>query len=49
MEKIIIRINKPVSTIESITKVLIVTQTLKVASQEIYLRTMRGTISFCLS
>lgn len=49
MEKIIITIRAQPSNIEAISHVLALAAQLKAASQEIYLKTMRGTISVCLS
>jgi hypothetical protein len=49
MEKIIITIRTQSSNIEAISHVLAAAAQLKAASQKIYLKTMRGSISICLS
>jgi hypothetical protein len=49
MEKIIITIRTRSSNIEAIGHVLAAAAQLKAVSQKIYLKTMRGSISVCLS
>jgi hypothetical protein len=49
MEKIIITIRTQSYNIEAIGHILAAAAQLKAASQKIYLKTMRGSISICLS
>jgi hypothetical protein len=49
MEKKIITITAPVSIINAISLVLVPVSTQKVLAESIYLKTMKKTISICLS